>query len=171
MLDMIATQANDYYISELEVVPMLRDWFKSQARTNKAYPQAQIFRIPVERWPLARKEAYLRERIRVHKAARAITNPAALPECSPEERWTKDEAYAVMKRGNKNAIRNGVFKGSEASDLAHALAATLPTGHYVEHRPGERTRCLDNWCGVAAQCSQWKEELARLSLTPQEEQA
>lgn len=157
LLDMILT-ANGHYVKELEIVPVFRDWMKSRARRagtddEANYPQTQAIRLPVERWPAAKKEEFLRERIAAHRAARA----GVLPLCTNEERWIRDAAFAVKKKGNKTAMRGGVFKGPDAKELAEALAAITP-GAFVEKRPGEATRCLD-WCPVASWCSQWQADM------------
>lgn len=159
LLDFILS-GNGLHVTDLEIVPVFRDWLKSRARRDKEYPQTQSIRLPVERWPAAQKESFLRERIALHRGARAGT----LPMCTDEERWTKGAEFAVKKTGAKNAMRGGVFKqaahGAEAQDLANALAATTP-GAYVEARPGERTRCLD-WCPVATWCPEWQTEIKEM---------
>lgn len=152
LLDLILTD-NEYFVQELEIVPVFRDWLKSRARTDKGYPQTQAIRIPVQRWSRAAKETFLRDRIAAHRAARS----GPLPECTREERWIRDDTWKVFKNGNKRAMNGGVFKGPDAEDLARALTATTP-GTHVEFVPGEATRCMD-WCAVAKWCTQWQDDM------------
>lgn len=162
---------NERYVTELEIVPVFRDWMKSRARTDKEYPQTQSLRIPIELWPAAKTEAFIRERIAAHRSARV--NAAAgqpLPNCTDDERWTKKQGWAVMKKGGKRAskvfyadvdqLKDNAVSLSDAEDLARAMVANMGPGYGAEFRPGERTRCLD-WCEVAAFCEQWQNELAR----------
>ena len=61
----------------------------------------------------------------------------------------KDTTYAVKKHGRKTAVR--VFKTIE-----EAVELAKEKDHYVETRPGEPTRCVGNYCGVADYCPQFK---------------
>lgn len=159
ILDYILTR-NEMFVKELEIVPVFRDWLKSRARIDKSYPQTQSIRIPVQRWSEVTKENFIRDRIRLHQAARSGT----LPECTREERWIKDDTWKVYKGDNKRAMNGGVFKGPDAEDLARALAATTP-GTRVEFVSGEATRCID-WCPVSQWCSQWQRELREAGGAP-----
>lgn len=71
-------------VKSLRVVAFGRDWMQSQATRSPKYPQAQVTVIPLELWSPAQCDAYLRERVNAHKAARF-----ELPHCTDEERWER----------------------------------------------------------------------------------
>ena len=73
-----------------------------------------------------------------------------LPICTEKERWRKDTAYAVIKKGGKRAIK--LFDNEiDASIYANKNNAE------VEVRYGEDTRCL-GYCPVNQFCSYYKEK-------------
>lgn len=132
-------------VTRLEIVGILRDWSKMEARRDPSYPQAQVVVIPVPVWPAEQAEAFLRERVILHKQARL-----SLPECTPEERWQKPTFYAVMKPGQKRSLRNYTSR-AEAEEHAARVGAQ------VVERPGESVRC-SAYCPVSQFCSQYLSE-------------
>ena len=67
--------------------------------------------------------------------------------CTAEERWAKGEAWAVMKEGQKQAIRGGVCKSlAEAEEVAGDDPKLS-----IQHRPGSDKNCLE-YCQVAEHC-------------------
>jgi hypothetical protein len=100
-----------------------------------------------------------------------------LPECSDQEMWAKEDNYAIKRTGNKSAtkvisskpyIDNGedpedakISAAAEAGTLAAEMNAKLKgkeadRAYFIEHRPGERTKCL-RFCDARIFCSQFKE--------------
>lgn len=134
---------NGFEVKALEVVGLLRDHSKLEAKRDGSYPQLPVARMPIPLWPREKALAYLKGRIAEYKLAK--TN---LPECSPEDRWAKSDVYAVMKEGRKSAVK---LYDSELSAQMHAVEV----GGYVVKRPGEQTRC-ENYCSVAPFCDQFK---------------
>ncbi len=133
-------------IKGLEVVAILRDWQKSKAREDPQYPQSQVAVVPLELWSRNRQVAFLRDRVNLHQMARD-----SLPECTREERWQKDDKWAVHKAGRKGALR---LLGSEQDAIQWAET----NGYMIEdiiHRPGENTRC-ESYCAAAPWCEQFK---------------
>jgi hypothetical protein len=137
----LAKKEKGIEISSIRVIAILRDWSKNESLRNQDYPQAQVksFEVPV--WSDSEADAFIEERIRLHQASK----PAP---CSDYDIWAKPHKYAVMKRGSVRAIKLFEY-ADEADDLA-ATASNL----YVEHRPGEATRC-QSWCPVSRFCPQW----------------
>lgn len=140
-------QENGIRVKGLEIVAILRDWSKLDARRDWQYPQQQVkvFSLPV--WPMAKTLAFLDGRIAEHEMAKQ-----ALPECSPEERWEKPTVYAVMKDGRKTAV-----KLHDNEEQARLHAEQLGKGHAVTTRPGQSTRC-EAYCSVAKWCSQFNSQ-------------
>ncbi len=67
--------------------------------------------------------------------------------CTPEEWWERPTRFAVMKRGQKRAVRLYDTR-EEAEDNA------TKAGLYVEERPGSSVRC-ESYCRVASFCPQY----------------
>ena len=76
--------------------------------------------------------------------------PVTIGRCSDDERWKKDDKYAVMGSG-KRAIR--VLNSLEE---AEEYSSALDQKTRVEHRVGESTRCIQNWCNVNEWCDQFQ---------------
>jgi hypothetical protein len=129
-------------VNKLQVIAILRDWSKLEAKRNKDYPQAQVVNIPIPLWDEDKALAFIRERVILHQQARL-----SLPECSPQERWQKPDVWAVMKVNRKSAVK--LFSSREE---AMAFASTSKD-YSVVHRPGISTRC-EAFCRVSKLCTQ-----------------
>lgn len=128
-------------VNSIAIIAILRDWSKNEAARTPGYPTAQVIRLEVPVWSDEHTDAFIEERIRLHK----LSDP---PPCTAAERWTKPSKYAVMKRGNVRAIK--LFDLQEDAEALASTSAAL----YVEYRPGESVRCA-NWCPVSRYCQQW----------------
>lgn len=138
-------RANGHLITRLQIVGILRDWSKLEARRDPSYPQTQIVVIDVPVWPEEQALDYMRERVILHKQARI-----SLPECTPEERWQKPTLFAVMKAGQKRSLKNYTAR-AEAEEHAARVGAK------VVERPGESIRCAA-YCSASSFCSQYLSE-------------
>lgn len=139
-------------VERAQIVAVLRDWKARDASFKHDYPQSPITVVDIPLWSDAQQDAYMAERIRLHQAAEfeRLTG-GELPPCSGKERWERPAQYAVMKTGNKRAIR---VLDSMAAAREYIHDKELSDKHYVELRPGANVRCED-WCEVSAHCSQW----------------
>lgn len=135
-------------VKALQIVAILRDWSKRKAKKEPGYPQFGVHTIDIPVWPLAKTEAYLLERVKYHQDAEKMPD-AKLPECTPEERWQSDGKWAVMKAGQKKAVR---VLENEAD--AKVVKADRGPGHEIVYRPGEAIRCED-YCRVRQFCAQY----------------
>jgi len=135
-------------IKRLEIIGILRDWSLMRVGKEKDYPKSQVAVIRSPIWPKEAAEAFLIERIKAHQ------NPNP-PLCTPEERWQRGEKFAVVKKGNKRALK----LYDDAKDAANHVA-TLPSGAKVETRPSEPIRCA-HYCNVAQFCSFGKQWINR----------
>ena len=78
-----------------------------------------------------------------------------------EERWKKNDTWAVKKKGQKRAIRvleseheaEKYINWHDETDTAYIKKTDLE----IEFRCGEHTRC-GNYCSVADFCNQYKGE-------------
>ena len=137
---------NGIQIDKLQITAIYRDWRKNEAGRDPSYPQshAQSFDLPV--WSLPATEQFIKDRLAMHVAARK-----KLPLCSAEDRWAKDDSWALYKRGGKRALRVFFNKAVAGAELNKAGAKL----HEIQFRPGESTRC-ESWCPVAPFCDQFK---------------
>lgn len=136
-------------IDRLQIIALLRDWSKPEAKRNPEYPQAGVVVIEIELWPFPKTEAFLRERIAMHESAKD-----ALPECSSDDVWERPAKWAVKKKGAVRATK--LYDNQKDAELH----ATRTLGMEVEFRPGERPRCT-SYCIVAPFCEQfakWKQD-------------
>ena len=131
-------------VKELKIIAILRDWNINEAKRNPELPQAQVVVLPARIWPKEAVENWLRRRIALHENARS----GVLPDCTPEEMWTRPSKFAIKKPGNKRAS-----KLCDSYDEAVKLRAP---NQIIEQRPEQRVRC-DNYCPVSSVCSQYAE--------------
>jgi hypothetical protein len=128
-------------VETLQIVAIYRDWVKSKAfDSNYPSSQVQTFTVPVWLEPAA--ENFLLERVRQHVKAEA----GEVSPCTPEERWERPKRFAVMKRGQKRAVK--LYDTREDAE-ANAVKPSL----YVEERPGTSVRC-ESYCRVSRFCPQ-----------------
>lgn len=140
-------------VGRLRIIAILRDWSKLEAKRSPDYPQRQVVVLDVPLWTPEKAEAYLAERVRIHRAAREA---GELPDCTPEERWARPTVWAVTKAGNKRATSLH-HSEIEAQIEAEKLRMTAKRGsdYVVTKRPGESARCA-SYCAAAPFCDQWK---------------
>ena len=121
-------QLNFSPVKRLEIVAMLRDWGPRHAQDG--LKPVEVISVPL--WAQERVEAHIRERVRLHQAARIPL------QCSPEERWATPTTYAIVRPGRKTAVK--VFQ-NEAE--AQAWQQQYPADG-IKVRPGENKRCLNS---------------------------
>lgn len=140
-------------VKSVRICALIRDWSRREAGIKPEYPQAPIQVIELPLWSLDRTEAYVRERIELHREAKVRGDWGEdLPPCTDEDRWIRETTYAVKKEGRKTAVR---VLDNEAD--AKAMAAEVKG--FVEIRNGEAVRCTGNFCGVNQWCKQYQKEL------------
>lgn len=135
----------------LKICALVRDFNRHE--TKEGYPKASIEMVDIPMWDSVKTEAYVRERLNLHRDAKVSADfGEELPACSDSDRWQSETIYAVKREGRKTAIR--LFKSiEEATELAEKEKG------YVETRLGEPKRCTGNYCGVAQWCEQYQGEL------------
>lgn len=132
-------------VTGLSIVAIIRDWSAREAQ-KETYPQAPIVTIPIKLWSPEEREAFIQSRLTAHSSAMfEADTEGTLPECSPEEMWEKSSTWAIKKEGGVRA--KSVHSTKEEAEL------NLAKGYFIEHRPGERTRCK-SFCQVSKFCSQ-----------------
>jgi len=141
-------------VKGLSIVAIIRDWSRRDMREN--YPPAPLQEININLWSYRERTDFIRDRISAHAAALFAVETRSsdlwddLPECTPEQMWEKPTMWAVKKVGGIRA-KNVCYTEEEANEKLELAGKN----HFIEVRPGERTRCA-NYCSVKDFCGQWK---------------
>jgi len=138
---------NDIKVSGLQIINFIKDWNRHEAERKAEYPPQDIYIKDIPLWPLEQTEAFVKERIAAHEEARA----GNLPDCTDEERWLREDKFAVMKAKRVRAVR--VFDSQEEAETFIA-AQKDAAKHHIDHRRGTPTRC-EQFCDVADYCDQF----------------
>jgi hypothetical protein len=158
-----------YKVKGLKVAAILRDWSRGKIY-DKDYPNCPFQQVVLPLWSNDRVEKYIDHRLKLHVKAE---KEGIIPFCTPEERWAKDDVWAVKKVGNKRALPGGVCNSETDADtfIAARLEKEPKIKLEIDFRPGEKTKCA-NYCRVAAFCKQYQDELtATMAANPEEAQA
>lgn len=141
-----------------EIVAIMRDHNMRKARTDRDYPQHPVHRMG---WDFTEKDlseiesdiyAWFAEVMHEETLEDAYLNP-----CSPEQRWHKDDKWAVMRKGQKRAVK--LFDSRDNALEFVDWLADQPSNKgkplYIEERKGEDTKC-ESYCSVSEFCPYWK---------------
>lgn len=144
-------------VGKLQVCAILRDWQRSRAAVDPAYPQVPIITIDLPRWSHEQRAEFVMSRVRQHKdARRAMDWGEEIPECTPEEMWVREGKFAVLKEGSQKASRTFQTREEAEGYVSDTLEKKGPKSKLViESRPGSRVRCEGNYCSVSEFCGQW----------------
>lgn len=138
---------NGIEVSGLQIINFVKDWSKHEAARKPDYPSQDIFIQDIPLWPIEQTEAFVMERIAAHEEARA----GNLPDCTNEERWLRDDKFAVMKEKRVRAVR--VFDSQEEAETFIAAQKDADK-HTIDHRRGQPLRC-EQFCDVSDYCDQF----------------
>lgn len=127
----------------LYIYAVIRDWTARKLSENN-YPVAPVVKIPINLWTFEKRESYIRRRVAAHKMADEDT------QCTDADRWLTPTKWAVIKGGQKRALRV-LQTPEEAADVCKKNP-----GSRIERREGNAIRCSGNYCSVAGHCSQWR---------------
>jgi hypothetical protein len=134
---------NNYSVCGLEIIFLFRDWLKSKARYDNNYPQTQMAKIKVNLWLKDKALKFLEKRLKEFSK-----NP--IPECTKIDKWTRNEKWAIMKKGQKKATK--LFDNKKD---AEKKLDELEDLYYIEYRKGQDVKCED-YCIVREFCPQRK---------------
>lgn len=143
-----------------EIVAMLKDHSKTKALQGGNYPQHPVYRIG---WDFTDDdfkeiEEWIKQRFEELSDCEQMDD-ADLPNCTPTERWHKDDTYAIMKKGRKSAVK--LFK-TEGDAKAYFDNLMLDDKHSIVKRKGADNRC-DNYCNVNKWCPYYRSKHAECS--------
>ena len=136
---------NGLEVKKAQIVNLLRDWSKYKAKEH-GYPKCQVMVQNVPLW--SNPAEWIEARVKLHQEQESVSDDALLP-CTPSEKWETETKWAVMKKGQKKALRLlGTLE--EAEDWMDKNNK----GNYIEERPGEAKRC-SSYCDINAYCSSY----------------
>lgn len=137
-------------INQIEIVGLIRDWQKKEADNNHLYPQHPVIVRGIRMWSDKEVESYLSSRCQEHDDAMKSPSIEYVKPCTPKEMWQRPDRFALMKFGNKRAVK---LFDSQSAISKHITENNLdPKKHFIEPRPGERIRCERGYCDVAKFC-------------------
>ena len=139
---------NGIRVSRLQIINLIKDWSAREAERREDYPDSEVFVQEIPLWSQEKAEEFVRERVLLHQRARE----GELPECTDEERWLRDDKFAVNKEGRKSAVR---LFDSEEEATTFVKALKDPKKHSIQHRRGTNVRC-ESFCDVAEFCLQFQ---------------
>ena len=140
-----------FEVKNLQIIAVFRDWSAAKSKYQKNYP-SQVEVIPIRRWSMDRCEEFIRQRLTQIELALRLPDDA-IKECTQRQRWQDDEVYAVMKQGNKRAVK---LCKSEKQAKAFMKSNISKNKLYLEIRHSQPQRC-DNYCPVNNYCHFYKE--------------
>lgn len=128
---------NSFPVKACRFIALLKDHSKTDMMRGRDYPKnpVYIYEFPVTLQSLFKIGMFIKHKLDAYKRCSSLTDDA-IPACSPEERWEKPPKFAVMKKGQKRAVR--LFDHKEDAEL---LADTKGGNHSVEFRKGASVRC------------------------------
>jgi hypothetical protein len=109
-----------------------------------------VYQFDVTENGLAEIEKFIKEKI-ADIEANENTPDSELKGCTPDERWSKGDTWAIMKTGRKTAL-----KVCKTEEEAKSLLAELG-GTNIEFRKGEDVRC-SSYCNVCEWCPYYQKQ-------------
>jgi len=150
-------------IEKIRVIVFVKDWTAREAY-KEDYPEKPVVMVDIPVYSDESIEKFIVKRIETHYAAERIFNTEgidAVPECTPEERWSSPPTYKIMPyEGAKRAISGGVYeitsKEEENKAIAHYNALKLNDSKiFLKKVLGEDRRC-ENYCPLKIHCHYFK---------------
>jgi len=139
---------NGFKVKRAVFIDLLKDHSKSKAKFDSSYPEAPVYLYgyPITAAELKEGENFINEKLAEYQKYKDMADDE-IPPCTDKERWATETKYAVMKNGNKKAV-----KVCDTEAEAQQRAATLGAGHYVETRPGVSKKCAE-YCDCCDFCN------------------
>lgn len=135
--------ANGFETNKLIINAILRDWQKSKTYQDPNYPPIPFHSVDIPIWEQIDVIRYL------NRWFHRLRNE---PKCTDEEKWTRPTKWAVMKRGQKKALK--LFDNEKAADywIKTFLGIDEVKKCSIVERKGDFMRCKD-FCPVREVCA------------------
>ena len=144
-------------VEQLKTIAILRDWSKTKAKQDNSYPQLPIAIISLPLWDEAMQEQFIRARIELHAAAEQLPDDEICV-CTPSERWSDADVYAVYKNTNKTATK--LCDTQMEAEQFIASCSGDKHKYSIQKRPGIDRRCME-YCNVCQWCNFWKSKYGK----------
>ena len=146
ILNYLQNKVDNKNAEYLKVYAFVKDWSKYKAMQDKDYPQKRFFILDIPIWPLEKTEAYIKERIAIHKD---LTY-----QCTDEDKWIRIKNFAVKKKDAKRATRCfDTAAEAEQYVISNNLITDYGNGKIIiECRKTEPRRCAE-FCVCKSVCS------------------
>lgn len=146
-----------------EIIALLKDHSKRDAKIKKDYPPLPVEKVSFQftQEDFEDTNEWLHNKVKEIAMAESLPDDE-LPLCTPEERFNSGDKYAVMKKGNKRALR--VLDSQEEAEKW--MADNCNSG-YIETRPGEDKKCAD-YCAACEFCNYYREKVRASERNNQE---
>lgn len=139
-----------FEVKQARINAILRDWRKSEMQKYEDYPKVPFVTVPIKLWSFEEQQAFVEQRVEIYKEAMKM-NITDLPICSEQERWKKEDSYAVYKGTNKTASRV-LETAKDAEDWAKTNLVGCK--YNIVKRLGVDNKCI-GYCDVAHFCQYW----------------
>jgi len=145
---------NNFPAKHCRFIALLKDHSKPEVLRDSQYPKSPVYlyEFPVTKQGLFKIGVYIRNKVEEYKRGLLLADND-IPPCAPEERWDRPPKFAVMKSGQKRAVR--LFNTREEADL---LASVKGESHYVECRKGESVKC-SSYCLCKNYCNFYQDSV------------
>lgn len=146
-------------VDKLKFHALLKDWSAREKRLanlkGNFYPEAQVYtwEYKVTTNDLIEIEEFIKAKFDNLILAENLDDDD-LPDCGKVDTWYTGDKYAVMKKGNKKALR--VFDSMEEAQDYLANKG----GDYIEERKGEYRKCQD-YCDMCNFCKYYNDRKAK----------
>lgn len=144
-------------VNVLRIIAWFLDWDKDKVWKDPQYPKQEIELITIDnKWSRATQQEFLENRIEIMKANEDLPDDD-LDFCTDKEMWSKPDVYAVMRPGQKRAVRSsGLNTKAKAEDYIKTCKQDDKDTFEIVLRPGTRVKC-DSFCKAAPYCNQYKQ--------------
>jgi len=154
-------------VTQAQVDALIKDWsisnLEKAQREHKDYPEHQILDIHIDLGSDSEVEEYLSSRIQLLLENETVPDDE-LPECTPKERWMRDECFKIWKRGKTDKASVATVKdenGRRVPMTTRQMAEDAmeekgySTADYeIRYHPGQCTRCK-HYCTARTFCNQY----------------
>ena len=143
------------FIDKGQIVMFMRDFSKMRSKHEKGgYPERPVMSIDFDLGTPDEIEQYIIERMELLiKYEQVMDNQ--LPLCTEKERFNSGDKYAIMKKGNKRAVKLHDTMASANGHLEY-LQSTGDGIYSIDIRKGTDTKCLE-YCSVNIYCDYYKQ--------------
>lgn len=145
-----------YQVDEMRCSMYFRDWMASRVGKKGHYPVIQFHERII---PLINEDKllqWIRERMdRIINA-----ESGNITDCTPDERWQTEDVFAVMKNNNKNATKLCDTMTEAEEYIGNINKKNPKDGYTVQYRPGERKRCIHDYCPACEHCESYEAYMA-----------